>query len=187
MPLDGTGVLELINHDVLQMGTNLLKDERRVVILNHLAKERRGIAEHETLGGVIEFASKVFDILQEPHIVYMFESFLGREILTSIVAAVDLYLLHERVEGGVDKIENDISLFLGLFYPGGGVFVALLHANFLHVNIEEQSIGKFIEIVYDTTLAIGEIRGRETVFVDFVYCFVAYFYVFFGEGILESV
>jgi len=117
----------------------------------------------------------------------MFESFLSREILTSIVAAVDLYLLHERIEGGVDKIENDISLFLGLFYPGGGVFVALLHANFLHVNVEEQPIGKFVEIVYDTTLAIGEIRGRETVFVDFVYCFVAFFYVFFGESILESI
>ena len=28
LPLDSAGVLELVNHDVLQLGANLLKDKR---------------------------------------------------------------------------------------------------------------------------------------------------------------
>ena len=34
LPLDGGGVLELVNHDVLQLGADLFKDEGRVAVVD---------------------------------------------------------------------------------------------------------------------------------------------------------
>ena len=50
LPLHGRGVLELVDHDVLQLGAHLLEDERGVAPLDELMQQLLGVAEQEAVG-----------------------------------------------------------------------------------------------------------------------------------------
>ena len=56
-PLDGRGVLKLVNHHVLYLGANLLEDERRIALTDERVEQLLSIAEQEA---VVEFVELVY-------------------------------------------------------------------------------------------------------------------------------
>ena len=61
LPLNGTGVLKLINHHMLQLGTNLLKDERRVASFYQRMQQLLCVAQQETVVVLIQLPHFLLD------------------------------------------------------------------------------------------------------------------------------
>ena len=61
LPLNGRRVLELINHHVLQLSANLLKDERGVAVLNERMEQLLGIAEQKAVGLAVHLTNLLFN------------------------------------------------------------------------------------------------------------------------------
>ena len=65
LPLDGAGILELVYHDVLQLGAYLLEDERRVVVFDERVEQLLRVAEQKPIGLIIQRSHLVFDAVQQ--------------------------------------------------------------------------------------------------------------------------
>ena len=60
-PLDGGGVLELVDHDVLYLGTYLLEDKGGVALADERVEQLLGVAEQESVVGLVEGVHLLFD------------------------------------------------------------------------------------------------------------------------------
>ena len=56
LPLNRRGVLKLVYHDVFQLGSYLLEDERGVAVLDERVQQLLGVAEQEAVGLVVHLA-----------------------------------------------------------------------------------------------------------------------------------
>ena len=75
-----TGVLELINHDMLQLATDLLEDKRTVAIVNQIIEELLGVAQQEPVGFLVELPYLLLDIAEQTELIQMLERTIGREV-----------------------------------------------------------------------------------------------------------
>ena len=69
LPLDGTGILELVYHDMLQLGANLFKNERRVAVLDEFVQELLRIAKEESVCLAVHLPYFPFDMIQKPELI----------------------------------------------------------------------------------------------------------------------
>ena len=65
LPLHGARVLELVNHDMLQLRADLLEDKRRVAVADEGVEQLLGVAEQEAVGLVVELADLLLDATQQ--------------------------------------------------------------------------------------------------------------------------
>ena len=56
LPLDGRGVLKLVDHHMLELGTNLLENKRRVAAINERVEQLLGVAQQETVICLVNLA-----------------------------------------------------------------------------------------------------------------------------------
>ena len=61
LPLDGRGILKLIDHHVLQLGADLLEDEGRVALANECVQQLLGVAQQEAVGILVQFMYLLLD------------------------------------------------------------------------------------------------------------------------------
>ena len=61
LPLYGGGVLELVDHHMFQLGTDLLKDERRVAVADEGMEQLLGVAQQEAVRILVQFMHLLFD------------------------------------------------------------------------------------------------------------------------------
>ena len=59
-PLHRAGVLEFVNHDVLELGADFLKDEGRVLVINHGLQQCLRVAEHKTVDFAVDGLHLIF-------------------------------------------------------------------------------------------------------------------------------
>ena len=69
LPLDGGCVLELVNHDVLQLCADLLEDKRRVAVADEGMEQLLCIAEQEAVRLLIQLTDLGFNATQESQLV----------------------------------------------------------------------------------------------------------------------
>ena len=80
LPLHRTGVLELIDHHVFQLGTDLLKDKGRVATLDQGMQQLLGVTQQETVVVLIEFPHFLLDTAQQSQLVQMAQGEVSRLI-----------------------------------------------------------------------------------------------------------
>ena len=71
LPLHRTGVLELVDHHVLQLGTDLLKDKGGVAAFYQGMQQLLGVTQQETVVVLIEFPHFLLDAAQQSQLVQM--------------------------------------------------------------------------------------------------------------------
>ena len=69
LPLHGGGVLELVDHHMLQLGADLLEDEGRVAAVDERVQQLLGITEQETVGSLVELVHLLLDAAQQAQLV----------------------------------------------------------------------------------------------------------------------
>ena len=77
LPLYGTGVLKLVNHNIVELGTNLLKDKRSVTFLDERMQQVLGVSQQEDIGLVIDVFHFLFNTAQQSQIIQMRQCQLG--------------------------------------------------------------------------------------------------------------
>ena len=78
LPLYGGGVLELIDHHMFQLGTDLLKDERRVAVADEGMEQLLGVAQQEAVRILVQFMHLLFDAAQQAQLAEVTQSEIGR-------------------------------------------------------------------------------------------------------------
>ena len=80
IPLHGTCVLELINHDMLEVCPDLFIDERSDVgiLLYHLAKHHLSVGEHKARILLVKFIHFLTDAEQQAHLIDVLQGDDGR-------------------------------------------------------------------------------------------------------------
>ena len=78
LPLHGAGVLELVDHDVLQLSANLLEDEGRVAAVDECVQQLLRVAEQKSVGLVVELAHLLLDAAQESQLGKVAQGEVGR-------------------------------------------------------------------------------------------------------------
>ena len=71
LPLDGTGVLKLIYHHVVQLGAYLLKDKWGVAVLNQGVEQGLRVTEQEAVGLLVQLSHLLVDATQQAQLVEM--------------------------------------------------------------------------------------------------------------------
>ena len=65
LPLNGGSVLEFVDHHMLQLGTDFLKDERRVAVADEGMEQLLGVAQQEAVRVLVQFVHLLFDAAQQ--------------------------------------------------------------------------------------------------------------------------
>ena len=71
LPLNGRGVLKLVNHHMLKSGSNFFKDEWRIAVFDERMEQLLRIAEQETVRLVIHLAHLLLDAAKKAELVKM--------------------------------------------------------------------------------------------------------------------
>ena len=88
LPLNGGGVLELVDHDVLQLGAHLLEDERRVAVVDERMEQLLRVAEQEAVGLGIELVHLLLDAFEQAQLVEMAQRQFGTLVETPLAGTL---------------------------------------------------------------------------------------------------
>ena len=64
LPLNGTRILKLVNHHMLQLGADLLKDKGRVTAFYQGVQQLLGVAQQKAVVVLIQFSYLLLDTAQ---------------------------------------------------------------------------------------------------------------------------
>ena len=160
LPLYGGGVLKLINHHMLQLGTDLLENERRVAVADEGVKQLLGVAEEEAVGVLVQFVYLLFDAAQQAELTEVSQGEVGTFEEPPLTGPLVKGLSQQTVEGAVGQGMDEFTARMGLLIP----FRRVAHAvgdTLAYDALVEQSLTEFEEETAKSRLAVGEIVDAE--------------------------
>ena len=77
LPLYGGGVLKFVNHDVLELGANLLEDEGGVALADEGVEQLLSVAQQEAVGTLVELVHLLLDAAEQAQLVEVAQGEVG--------------------------------------------------------------------------------------------------------------
>ena len=71
LPLYGAGILKLIDHDMFELGADLLEDKGGVALADEGVEQLLGVAEKEAVGIGVQLSHLLLDTAQKAQLVQM--------------------------------------------------------------------------------------------------------------------
>ena len=117
LPLNGGGILELVDHHVLQLGADLLEDEGRVAVADQGVEQLLGVAEQKSVGIGIQFVDLLFDATQKPQLVEVAQREVSTLVNTPLTGPCFNSLTQQIVEWSVGKGMEQLTTGVALLVP----------------------------------------------------------------------
>ncbi len=128
LPLDGRRVLELVNHDVLQPGTDFLEDEGRVALVDERVQQLLGVAEQKAVGLVVQLAHLLLNAAQQAQLVQVAQGQVGRLEQAPLMGALLDGAAQQWLQYRFSQHDDGVAAWVGLVAPLLGALGTVGHA-----------------------------------------------------------
>ena len=136
LPLHGAGILELVDHDVLELGTDLLEDKGRVALADEGVEQLLGVAEQEAVGIGIERAHLLFDAAQEAQLVQVAQGEVGTLVELPLAGPLLDGIAKDVAQRALSEGVDERALGVGFRAPFLGVAEVIGHGGILDGRVE---------------------------------------------------
>ena len=117
LPLHRTGVLELVDHHMVELCANLLEDERRVAAVDERVEQLLGVAEQEAVALLVELAHLLLDAVEQSQLTKIAQGEVGTLIEHAHLGTGLLGLLQQRNKLCIGHAHNECIVGTGLRGP----------------------------------------------------------------------
>ena len=159
-PLNSRSVLELIDHDMLYLGTYLLEDKGRVALADERVEQLLGVAEQEAVVHLVEGVHLLFDAAQESELVQMAQGEVGTLVEAPLAGALVDGIAQDIAQRTISETEDELALGMGLGHPLFGIAQTVGYGSVLDGGVEDALL-EFEEEACDASILVGEVVGGE--------------------------
>ena len=161
LPLYGGGVLELVNHDVLQLRADLLEDEGRVAVADERVEQLLRVAEQETVGLLIQLPHFRLDAVEQAQLTKVAQGKLCTLIESPLSWTFVDGQAQQVTQRTIGKGVNLLAARVGLGVPLRRVAETVGHRGVLDGRIEGAAL-QFQEETGNAAAFVREIVNRQS-------------------------
>ena len=141
LPLHRAGVLEFVNHDILQLSAYLLEDEGGVAVADKCMQQLLRVAEQEAVGLVVQLANLLLDAVQQAQLAEVAQRQVGRLVQPVLAGALVDGIAQYRHQGCLGQHVYLLGVLALLAVPfrrvAHAVEGALAHGTLVHLPVAQ--------------------------------------------------